>query len=393
VDATSDKIDALFARLVEHPDDDGAALVLGDALAEVGDMRGELVHVQHALASASKTDRPALKTREAALLHGLRARLVGPRFASLPTISFGVRSGFLRTIDIADQGPDDAAKILASLLESQDARLLESIRISWEAETVMGLGEVLRRLIADEVKPPASLRRLVIGSAFENDRGDRPAGNVDPDEIEREDLRQVLTMFPRLRELELDLGIVEPQLAPLATKHLERLTWITPRMTSDQLKPLGRSVLPSLARFELWIGAEYEAEEFGDYDEEADLTPSNSLSLRELGPVLAMLDRSPALRELSLGAYTGELGTLLEFLGRYAFVKHLDVLELSHFELDDPEGIVDFMTAEPALKRVVLREVHASERVQSNLERRLGPRLEAEWAKKPTQFRYVSNME
>jgi hypothetical protein len=31
--------------------------------------------------------------------------------------------------------------------------------------------------------------------------------------------------------------------------------------------------------------------------------------------------------------------------------------------------------------------------VQSNLERRGGARLKAEWAEQPTRFRYVANME
>src|SRR5262249_13194572 len=151
----------------------------------------ELVHVQAALAATTKVDR-TLQTREAALIHALRSRLLGVRYAPLPTITLDVRMGFVRGLQIADHSATDIATLLAIVLPHDDARLLESIRISNDAEEVIGLDAVFQE-IAGEVKAPASFRRLSIGSAFANDSSDRIANDyIDEDYgVEAEDLSGV----------------------------------------------------------------------------------------------------------------------------------------------------------------------------------------------------------
>jgi hypothetical protein len=297
-----------------------------------------------------------------------------------------------------NQSAADVADILSTALPSPEARLLESLHLAWDAEEVMGVGQVFRDL-AGEVAVPASLRRLVLGNAFERDTDDRIATRSYDDFDEEvapqpEDLRTVLTMFPRLRELALDLGIVPVQLAPLATKNLEVLTWITPRLSLEEVTPLAGSVLPSLRRFELWIGGVYGNDdgEMHNGDPGDDLAAVSSLPLYHLEPVLSMLDRCAQLRELGFG-HVERVGTLLAMLSGRACVGRLETLELSHIEIDDAGELIDFMRENPSLKKLVLSDVSAGESTRGSLERRLGTRLLADWAREPLRFRYVTGYE
>jgi uncharacterized protein (TIGR02996 family) len=398
-DAASPAIEALFAELERDPTDEGATLVLADALAELGDVRAELVHVQHALATAPKSERANYQLREKALLHGLRTRLLGPKLAPQPDISLEVRLGFARELGLVNLSADELADVLATVLPSPDARLLESLQLAWDSEQVMGVGDVFRRLAGEIAMSPA-LRRLKLGNAFERDPDDRvePAYGYDDDndqrEREPEDLRTVLTMFPRLRELVLDLGVVPVQLAPLATNRLEALTWITPRLAVEEIEPLARSVLPKLRRFELWIGAVYGNEdgEMRDEDPGDDLDVLEALPPSRLTPVLAMLDRCAELRELAFG-HCDHVGSLLDLLREHPCVGRLETLTLSQLAIDDAGELVDFMRATPSLQKLVLDDVHGSDRTRDLLERRLGPRLVAEWASRLPRFRYVTGYE
>lgn len=398
MDATSATIDALFAELERDPDDEGATLVLADALAELGDVRAELVQIQHAIAGASVSERASYKPREAALIHAMRARLLGSRFAAQPEISLGVRRGFARELAIVNHAASDVAEILSAALPSPEARLLESLHLAWDAEEVMGVGGVFRSL-AGKISVPASLRRLSIGNAFERDTDDRIATTDYDDDDEElapqpEDLRAVLTMFPRLRELALDLGVVPVQLAPLATKNLEVLRWVTPRLSLEEVAPLAGCVLPSLRHFELWIGGVYGSEDGEMHDGEPgdDLDIVESLPLRRLEPVLVMLDRCTQLRELGFG-HVQRVGTLLAMLRGHPLVGRLETLELSRVEIDDPGELIDFMRETPTLKKLVLNGASAGESTRGSLERRLGSRFVADWSREPLRFRYVTGYE
>jgi hypothetical protein len=396
-DASSVSIEHLFAEVERVPTDEGATLVLADALAEAGDTRGELFHVQQALSRAPKPDRITYAKREAALIHALRTRLLG-RFAPLPDIGLEVRLGFARELSLVNCSVDDLARLLHGALPSTDARLLDGLQIATDSETAIGLGELFRQL-AGEVAVPTSLRRLTIGNAFERDPDDRLAseygGDDDENERETEDLRAVLTMFPRIRELVLDLGVVPVELAPLATNRLESLTWISPRLTAPEIEPLGRSVLPKLRRFELWIGAVYgnddgemrDGEEPGD-----DIDVLSTLPVRDLAPVFAMLDRCTELRELVFG-HTTRYGKLLELLRRYRLTKRLHTLGLSQLDLDDGDSVIDFMVENPNIERLVLEDVFAGDHTRRVLARRLGTRLVASYRDNHPRFRYVTGFE
>jgi hypothetical protein len=261
------------------------------------------------------------------------------------------------------------------------------------------------RGLAGKVAASPSLRRLIVGEAFESDRSDRVTSEMFETDIEdevdgagdrpAEDLRSVLTMFPRLRELVIDLGTVPVRLPVLATKNLESFAWITPRMTAEQLQPLGGAILPGLRRFELWIGAVYgnadgelrDGEEPGD-----DLDVLDSLPLRDLEPVLAMLDRCTQLTEVVFG-HVHQLETLLDRIRRHPFAARLERIGFSHVDIDDHAPLVDFMEAMPKLKKLALEHASAGERVQLALGRRLGVRLVVDWEDEPLRFRYVTGYE
>lgn len=386
--ATSPKIEALFAELSTTPDD-GAMLVLADALAELGDVRAELAQVQRALAKSPR-DR-TLVTREAALVRNLRERLLGPKYAPSPEIAIETRYGFVRELVLTNQSERDATAILLHALPSPEARLLESLQLAWDEEMPMGLGEVFGEL-AGKVAMPPSLRRLKVGNAFERDTGDRLVEQQYDDDGELDDgppenLKSVLTCFPRLTELVLDLGVVGATLAPLATKNLEVLGLITPRLQERQLAPLARSVLPSLRRFELWIGGTSEPNEDGELGD--DLT--EPFSMRHVEPVFAMLDRCTKLEELALG-HVPRLGKLLAVLDGHPLLARLHTLELSHLELEDAGEIIDLVHSLPKLQ-IRLDGVSAGPQTRNVLARRLGSRLRADWASEPLRLRYVTAQE
>jgi hypothetical protein len=380
-DATSPAIERLFAELERDPTNEGATLVLADALAELGDIRAELAHVQHAIATASKAERSEYQLREKTLIHALRGRLLG-RQAANPEITTEIRLGFVRELSLVNLAPRELAEVLASVLPSSDARLLETLHIAWDGEEAIGLGDVFESL-AGEVSPQ-SVRRLVLGRSFAEDPADRVVEQTFDDDGElvasgAEDLRKVLTLFPRMRELVIDLGAVPVRLPTLATKNLEALTWITPRLTAAELAPLGNATLPALRRFELWIGGAYghddgemrDGEEPGD-----DLEVLESLPLEHLEPVLAMLDRCTELREVVFGHCHRHL-KLLERLRAHPFLGRLETFGLAHVDIDDAGELIAFMTATPTLKKLVLDGVLADDATRLVLARRLGSRLRA----------------
>jgi hypothetical protein len=389
----------LFAAAAHEPEDPGTALVLADALLELGDVRGELPQVQRALSARPKGERAELLGREQALLRATRDRLVGARLGTLPGVAVEARFGFVRRLVLENLTREQLTAALESALGSPDGRLLAEIEIGSDDDEVMGIGDVFAGL-AGEVQPPSALRRLRIGNAFERDSGDRQGtigeDDVDEDgmpysEVEYEDLREVLTVVPQLRELEIDLGAIQARLPVLASNKLERLTWISPRITRDALAPLAGAVLPALTRFEIWLGGAYEMIIDEDDDGDGEVRCTESLGISDLRPTLAMLDRCTALRELVVAHYE-EVWLLARELRRHPLLPRLQRLGFPRADLgeSDADEIVELMTFAPNITRLDIDESTCESRIHASLRRRLGTRLVGEPASEPTQFRFIA---
>ena len=411
-------IDDLFAAVEHDPDDHTAALVLADALAERDDVRAELITVHHALSTAKKGERAGLLARELELIQATRKRLVGATAASRPSVGLGFRFGLVDRLTLGNLAFAQLRTALINAFRCPDARLLRTLELVSDDEEPIAVHELLGELTKQRIKPPPALRRLRLGNAFERDPGDREQieehhdddddddddGDDDDgqDPSQTEDLRNVLKTLPQLADLEINLGVLRVRLAPLVSPTLERFAWIAPRILASDLEPLAGCILPALQRFELWTGATYERpgpaddDDVGDDDDDdSQLIRTRAVTARHLDPILSMLDRQPALRELAFPHFGSSVSSLVAAIARHALARRIVTLDVSHGALDeqDADRLVDLFKAAPNLERLRIDECTASDPVRLTLSRRLGRKLVGNWADEPTRFRFVSTGE
>ncbi len=109
-----DQLAALRAAVYAAPDDDAPRLVLADYLRERGDSRGELIHVQCAIARGDHSE--VLLAREQALLRD--------RLGSAIPMAIGFERGLARAVLTADGIDDNQLRFLA------DEPLVEHLTIT-----------------------------------------------------------------------------------------------------------------------------------------------------------------------------------------------------------------------------------------------------------------------
>jgi uncharacterized protein (TIGR02996 family) len=377
-------IENLFAAVAKNPDDLPSYQVLADALEQAGDPRAELVQVSHRLATAKPgKDRDKLAKRHAELIGERRAAILGP-LAKQASIELAFEIGLLEAVTVKTPlPPADMAKALVAVYKSVDAQRLRRViiapgdpgRVSAADREMMGgddddgesdgdddddddddnddeteataaddasetvvanaCKDLFAALAKAKAKPPASLRHVSIGTAFQRDRGFRIFS--DPWSLHEDDVGGVLDAFPGITELRLDLGMLALKLAPLVSETLTRFEWMSPSASGELAKILAKSKLPALEAFSIGGGGQYLAnEEYEVIGEglEATSDQEECLSSDDLEPIFKMLDKCEKLVEFGLPNFAGDMPTLFPALAKHAFVKQLRVLDLSWCDID-----------------------------------------------------------
>jgi uncharacterized protein (TIGR02996 family) len=380
-------IERLLSAIERDPEDLQHYLVLADALTQGGDPRGELIAVHHALATRGDADRAALEARASELVAARRARVLGD-LAGQERITLGYRLGFLH--EVALRGgltADDASRALAMILTSPEARFLRTVAIDPEESGVTDrlLCEIFDKLRSIHVPP--SLRRLALGNAYRRDAGYRFFS--DYIYAFEDDLSDLLAVVPSIAELRLDLGAVAlAWQRSLASEHLQKFEYVSPYVRPDELEVLAASRLPALESFVLWTGSQILVNESSDVyappdapleDEDLEDGPytpymdEQAIEGEDLGDLLAMLERCPALRELGICNFAGAFGGLLDALASTPVLGRLEALDLSCCRIDG--SIIALLDRAPRLRTLRIEGAVIDATTHAGLSSRAGLEL------------------
>lgn len=231
----------LEAELRERPDDVDAHLIYGDWLQAQGDVRGQLVLLQHA--QTQTHDRAAvaeLRTREQQLLRRHASHLFGPLrpFADVITIRWSL--GFIDAAFVGAVGRRGAVagllKLLDELLRLPVAARLQSLGLT---NALLQQSQLESLLCSSEVV--ACLRELELGDHLRNHLGN-------PGAIESElPLPSFGRLWTHLRKLrKLTLHGDHPPLRALHSRTLEHLELHMLALPHDMPEPFVDGRLPQL---------------------------------------------------------------------------------------------------------------------------------------------------
>jgi uncharacterized protein (TIGR02996 family) len=210
LEALSDRDLELEARLREHPEDLESHLIYGDWLQARGDPRGQLITLQHAVASASSaSERRSLAARERELRARHLGQLFGPLRSLADTLVLRWSLGFIdaafvgasEKLDGAVHGPFE---VLAMLLRLPIAARMSSLGITSSLVHRHGL----ERLLCDS-EAVACLHELELGDHLGTERRLTP---------------RFSRLWPHLRKLrKLTIHGDQPPLRALHSPTLEHL--------------------------------------------------------------------------------------------------------------------------------------------------------------------------
>jgi uncharacterized protein (TIGR02996 family) len=324
--------ESLEETLREDLDLDAPFLVYADWLQAHDSPLGELITLQHAMASSGDKK---LKARAKKIIDGFQ-------LPSEDLVKITWRWGFFDALRLENQADwmnndFDALSLSRRLFTTPMCAALRELRLGvlrWESNH-----EDVPALIDEAARQPwaASLRRLHLGDVEDVDMAHHVIGDVG---------KKITRAFPALEWLKLHSGSQSWHgraetfgVSGLALPHLRELYVETCAMTKKRLKDLFAAKLPSLTTLELWFGA-------NDYDcnvKTKDLEPllkgdlfpeMTHLGLRntELADDLArLLPKSPLAPrllalDLSLGTLTDDgARALSEHAGAFSRLKKLDV--------------------------------------------------------------------
>jgi uncharacterized protein (TIGR02996 family) len=406
-------IEALYTQILTdpHATDTSAYLVLADALLEQNDPLGELIQVQHAL--LSKPDDAALRERERSLLAGA----LGEELAAVEDLKLDWRLGFIEAATLPrDLDYDIRCEAVAALFAAPAARLLRSLTIGYPTggELDNPTRRVLDRIRQAGLRPPATLRRLQIGNAFETaDRYwfYRDYGVVAVTDV----LSDLWQLLPGLSELRIDLGVASVVLGKIASESLRSFEWVSPFLDPmDLYDQVCEARWPNLERLVLWTGGlavvseedqiyipNYGGAEDDDDDPEgfypdADGYLEGSItSPVRLQRLFDHLDGLEKLTTFGLCNYAGALGEVAGQLPARAFWKRIETLDLTRDRIRaaDTEPLVAALREAPRLKRLVLDETRIADEALEALLELDGLDLVGEPGAPNEQYRYVVTME
>jgi uncharacterized protein (TIGR02996 family) len=136
--------ETLLAAIRATPDDLDAYRVYGDWLSERGDPRGQLIAVQHALATAGDPDRDQLRALEARLLRTLPLwGALGDAIVDMIEATW--RCGFVRAATVRELGADRAfAAVVHELTTLETCALLDNLSLESASWAPHALDAVVR---------------------------------------------------------------------------------------------------------------------------------------------------------------------------------------------------------------------------------------------------------
>jgi uncharacterized protein (TIGR02996 family) len=321
--------------LAENPNDTEAYLVYADWLQSQGDRQGELIAVEHKLATGG-----ANKELEKAA-QALRAELAGGLIEYEPYLKLEWHLGFIKSARVALEydASHEATDIVRDLLAHPSARLLQGFTAGLvDAEGENYYDGVIEVMVAAGARP--SMRRLFIGD-FEY-----------PDETEISwsgagDVGKLWPLYPRLEEVIVQAGSMS--LGRIDLPEALQFEVRTGGLARGCIDSICSATWPKLRKLEIWFGSEsYGAE--GDLDSIRPLLEAQNIpSVVELGlrnaeftdgicrelPGSKVLPRLTRL-DLSMGIMTDDgARAIADESAAYA---HLSVLDVSENYLSD-EGL------------------------------------------------------
>ncbi|MFP2906112.1 WGR domain-containing protein [Pyxidicoccus sp. 3LFB2] len=305
----------LEAAILRAPDEAEGYLVYGDWLQSVGDPRGELIAVQHALPQAKGARAKVLMEREVALLQQHRDTLLGAPLSSMCRslwLTVQWHLGFIRSarLGVSSYGDDPEFQFdetLAMLLAHPSARFLQELTLGLAADDGQNeYGDLIKRIAK---KAPKTLRQVFIGAFVyprETEISWTHVGDVSP----------LYKALPQLRSLRLCGGDVH--LGKINLPELREFTVETGGLPLSAVKSIAAAKWPKLEKLEVWFGsASYGA----------------GGQVKHLQSILDA-DGLPELEHLGLcnAEFTNDLVTVLP---KSRVLKQLQTLDLSRGTLTD----------------------------------------------------------
>jgi len=317
--------DQLLQRVIANPDDTATRLVLADAWVEAGDLRGELIQVQHALTTAKGPRFGPLSTREESLVKLLRRRILGPKLAHASAdLSFAL--GFVDEVAL-DVSDDRSLDVLRAVCATEMGAVLRSIalRVSIDddgegARRRFQVDGFLAKIAKSGLQMPPSFRRLEVCAA---DSKNTPYYN---DVETSQQISRVFKVFPSLQELSIELDHV--RLPTLASRTLVRFEWLASFVAPVDLAAMSQWSLPALERLALVAGNRISLGALGQR------VGFEAVTRKSLEPVFDLLDRAPNIRELTLRRYGGRGAKLVRAMAAHPFFARLELLELEGVDVD-----------------------------------------------------------
>lgn len=369
---------ALYALIAEDPSP-ANYLVLADALAERGDVRGELIHLHHALSETDEADpKHAELAARAEQLIREHAEVLGVPAAS-EHVQVQWRLGFPERVLVSGAaGTKDRTSAVQRLFAADSARFLRRLVLQHPPEdhTQYTYRDLLAALVEAGTVAPDTLHELQLGTGMDENSGYWVYGYFEECRL-GDDLSQLWQVFPNLRRLRIDPGASFLTMGEIHAEQLRELQWIVPYFPLSQLEPLVKAKWPRLERFELWTGAEYlvntEDELYGyddgyvmDEEDDYDLADASDETIRDaaqLAPLFSSLDGLDSLRELGLCNYHGAWAELAEELSAHALWKRLRRLDISYGRLraGDVEALVAACRTIDKLESLVAVNMQASD--------------------------------
>jgi hypothetical protein len=363
-------IETLYAQL-ETREDPATWLVLADALMEAGDVRGQLIQLQH-----------ARDPRAEALVREHTEQLVGfvpPAGVQLDWHMGHVQRARLRTTDLGER-----LVALRALLTHPGHRRLRHLTLDGPTDELSEnlFRDLFARMAADGLVAGPTLRSLQLGHGLREKPGYWVYGYFGECRL-TDELGGLWRTFPHLRSLRLDLGAAALELGEISAPELRDFEWVAPFLAAPYLAVLAAARWPQLERLVVWTGSEvYVNTEWDLYsvdpdEDEEGAEPYTSdetlVDAASLEPLLEHADKLPGLTAFGVANWAGSWAELADRMRAHAFWPRLTSLEMARGRVQnqDMEALITAISAVPGLQRVGIDHLQISVEALDELQRRL----------------------
>ncbi|MEZ5397977.1 MAG: hypothetical protein R2724_35140 [Bryobacterales bacterium] len=359
-------------------------LVLADALEESDPDLAALVRADCAL-EAAPDDAVAQRKADAR-----RAAYLRKHIGELPKgVELGWRRGLVDTVTVASRTAEkDKVAILQAIVAGGPFRLLDQLTIG-----LQGRANTLARTLG-AVSGTAPLRAIRLGQGLYEE----PYRRV-YDDFERldadDDLTLVWERFPALAEVVVDPGLAQLRMGAPELPALRSFAWVSPYL--DELAPVLRLKAPNLERLVVWTGQVKHVNWSNEgYEPELDQQRGHGLvGYAKLRKLFEHADGLPRLTTFGVANYAGDWAELAGHFQAHPVFQRIEVLDLTRGHLldDDVAALIAARPHLPALKRLVLDDVHTTYARVEALRDAFHVDIDGVETFEPSQFYYVSAQE